>query len=297
MALLYGPAMRMKPVLEHRCELGEGPIWINGRLYWFDILAGRMMAWRPGDTDFESWDFGEPVSAAAELEGGGLMVASASALIRFDPATGTRDVLVPLVADDPRTRSNDGRADRQGGFWIGTMGRAAEPGLGRIWRYYCGELRCLREGLTIPNALCFSPDGKLAYFTDTVTSTIWRWRLDADGWPRGEPQHFLTVPRGGGHPDGAIVDREGCIWNARWGTGTVVRLAPDDGRELERFTLSAKQASCPAFGGDDQTTLYVTSAQEGMSEAEILAEPHAGALFEARIAVPGIAAVPVKLPA
>lgn len=286
----------MKPVLEHRSKLGEGPIWANGRLYWFDIAAGKLQAWRPGDATFDSWAFGEPVSAAALLEQGGLIIASASSLLRFDPATGARETLVPLEANDFRTRSNDGRADRQGGFWITTMGKAAEPGLGSIWRYFRGEFRCLRKGLAIPNGICFSPDGTLAYFADTAASTLWRWPLAADGWPQGHPQPFLRVTADEGSPDGAVVDSEGCIWNARWGSGKIVRLAPDDGRTMETFTLSTTRPSCPAFGGNDLATLYVTTAQEGMSKVELSAEPDAGALFEAPLRVPGLPDVPVGLP-
>ncbi|MEZ5687847.1 MAG: SMP-30/gluconolactonase/LRE family protein [Caenibius sp.] len=286
----------MKPVLQHRCTLGEGPLWANGRLYWFDILTGKLLAWRPGDAKVESWVFAESVSAAALLEQGGLIVASASSLLRFDPTTGSRKVLLPLESDDSRTRSNDGRADRHGGFWVSTMGKGAEPGLGSIWRYFRGELRCLRKGLTIPNAICFSPDGALAYFADTAAYTLWCWQLGDDGWPQGEPQVFLKVAEDEGGPDGAVVDREGCIWNARWGSGKVVRLAPGDGRTVETFTLSAMRSSCPAFGGDDLATLYVTTAQEGMSEAELLAEPDAGALFEAPLRVAGLPDALVRLP-
>lgn len=288
--------MMIKPVLKHRFTLGEGPLWACGRLYWFDIAAGKLFAWRPGDAETESWAFGEPVSAAASLENGGLIIASASALLRFDPGTGAAERLVPLEADDSRTRSNDGRADRQGGFWITTMSKAGESGLGTIWRYHRGELRRLLTGLAIPNAVSFSPDGALAYFADTAALTLWRWPLDAEGWPQGDPRPFLKMTEEDGGPDGAVVDREGCIWNARWGAGKVVRLAPGDGRTLETITLPATRPSCPAFGGEDLATLYVTTAQEGMSKEELSAEPDAGAIFAAPLRVPGQPDVPVRLP-
>lgn len=287
--------MIMEPVLQHRCTLGEGPLWANGNLYWFDISAGEMLGWRPGDALVKSWVFGEPVSAAARLEDGGLIVASASSLLRFDPVIGKREIIAPLEADDLRTRSNDGRADRIGGFWISTMGRSAEPGRGSIWRFFRGELRCLLRGLTIPNAICFSPDGTLAYFADTALFMLWCWPLDADGWPQGDPRPFIKVAEGEGSPDGAVVDRDGCIWNARWGAAKVVRLAPDSGRILETLTVTATQPSCPAFGGQDLATIYVTTAREGMSAAELASEPDAGALFEAQVRVPGLPDVSVKM--
>lgn len=287
--------MIIKPVLNRHYELGEGALWADERLYWFDIAAGCLYAWRPGEDEVCCWEFDQPVSSAAALEGGGLIVASDSALLRFDPETGASCHLVPLEADNRLTRSNDGRADRHGGFWISTMGKAGEAGMGGIWRYFQGQLRRLRTGLTIPNAICFSPDGGCAYFADTAVDTIWRWRLDAEGWPLGEPDEFVACSKIGGGPDGAVVDSAGYIWNARWGAGQLVRLAPCDGRIVETVRLSASQPSCPVFGGSDLGTIYVTSAREGMSREQLRTEPDAGAIFGFSAEVAGLPDVPVKL--
>lgn len=287
--------MITNPVLPDRYNLGEGALWADGRLYWFDILTGRLLAWHPGAAGVREWAFGEPVSAAATVDKGGLMIASASALLHFDPTSGAARPIVALDCDDSRTRSNDGRADRQGGFWISTMGRSGEMGLGAIWRFYRGEVRRLISGLAIPNAICFSPDGKIAYFADSSSRAFFRWPLTDDGWPVGEPQTLARAAECGGSPDGAVVDSEGCIWNARWGAGLLVRLAPDDGRTIEELRLTASQPTCPAFGGPDLTTLYVTSAYDGLGDDERRAEPDAGAIFGVSIRVAGLREPSVEL--
>ncbi len=266
------------------CELGEGPLWAEGRLFWFDILDNRLHA-RDLAGRTEAWAFNERVSAAAKLREGGLLIASETGLWRFDPASGARDRLADLEADTPATRSNDGRADRQGGFWIGTMGKKAEPGAGAIHRFYRGAVRTVRTGITIPNSICFSPDGRYGYFSDTIEGRINRWELNEHGWPVSEPEPFYDFGGEGG-PDGAVVDSAGALWCANWGAGRVLRILPDGTPDVS-IPLPVRQPSCPAFG-PDLDRLYVTSAWEGLDEAARAEQPLAGAVFEAAIPVPGI---------
>lgn len=255
------------------CELGEGPLWhpIRKELFWFDILNRTL------HSRSKSWTFPEFVSAAGWISRDELMMACETGLLRFDLSTGARDMLVHVGT--PATRSNDGRADRQGGFWFGTMGKRAEPGLGAIWRWHRGDLRRLFAGLTIPNAICFTPDGQAAHFTDTVTGQVMKVALDAEGWPSGAPEVWLDLKPEGLNPDGAVIDAEGIFWNAQWGAGRVAAYAPD-GRLLRAIDVpGAPQTSCPAFGGPDYTTLHVTTAYEHMDAATRAKHPASGQVF------------------
>jgi len=246
-----------------RCALGEGPLWHpeRGQLFWFDILGKRLLS--RDETGPRYWQFDEHVSAAGWIDRDTLLVASETALFRFDIETGAREPVAPLEADNPVTRSNDGRADPFGGFWISTMGKAAEPRAGAIYRFYKGRLTRLFADITIPNAICFAPDGKAAFFADTVDKRILRQNLDAAGWPKGAPELFVDLAAEGLNPDGAVVDADGCLWNAQWGAARIARYAPD-GRFLSAVRLPARQASCPAFGGPALTTLFATSAATGI---------------------------------
>lgn len=268
------------------CTLGEGPLWHPGRatLFWFDILGRRLLA-RAGD-ETRTWDFPDLVSAAGWIDEDTLLVASERALLRFEIATGRHEPLAPLEAETPATRSNDGRADPWGGFWIGTMGKRAEPGAGAIHRYFRGEVRTLFPGLTIPNAIAFSPDGSIATFADTRARRIHAVRLGRDGWPEGEPEPFLDLTEEGLNPDGAVFDAAGRFWNAQWGAG---RVAAYDrtGRFLDAVPFPARQTSCPAFGGEALATLFCTSAREGLDAAALAADPEAGRTFAAEGHGPG----------
>lgn len=271
------------------CELGEGPLWHPEReqLFWFDILNNRLLTREQGET--RHWAFDERVSAAGWISRDSLLVASETALFRFDLATGARRNVCALEADNPATRSNDGRADPLGGFWIGTMGKKAEAGAGAIYRYYKGELRRLVPGLSIPNAISFAPDGKSACFSDTAIGKVWRVALDAEGWPAAEPELFLDLAPEGLNPDGATFDAEGNLWLAEWGASRVAVHAPD-GSFLRAVTFDAPQTSCPAFGGPDLSTLFCTSAREGMSARALAAHPLSGSTFTAPAGARGLPA-------
>lgn len=246
------------------CRLGEGPLWLPDwqMLVWFDILNKRMLARREGTT--RTWQLDRHFSAAGRVNADTLILASEDALWRFNLVTETRTQICPLEADNPVTRSNDGRADPWGGYWIGTMGLNAEPGAGAIYRYFGGELRQLVPDITISNAICFAPDRSCAYYTDTPTRQIMRLPLDADtGWPDGEAAVFADLRPAKLNPDGAVTQASGALWVACWGAGCVICLGPD-GQEVKRLTLPATQPTCPAFGGPDLTDLLITSAHDGL---------------------------------
>lgn len=264
---------------DRRCDLGEGPLWHPAReqLFWFDINRGQMLS-RADDRPL-SWSFGRPVSAAGWIDEQHLLVASDTALLRFSISTGTSEPVAPLEADDPRTRSNDGRADPWGGFWIGTMGRQAEAGLGSIWRYYRGEVRRLFPGLTITNAISFTPDRRHACFADTKRGVIWRVALsEVDGWPKDEPEVFIDLSAAGLNPDGAVIDAEGTLWVALWGDSSVSGF-DDNGNLRMRLQIPSPHVSCPAFGGPGLGTLFATTACEGLDKAAMKANPQAGMTF------------------
>ncbi len=260
------------------CTLGEGPLWHPEReqLFWFDI-PGQTLHGRKGDTH-ESWNFDEMVSAAGWVDHDTLLIASESCLSAFSLVDGTSSFLAGLESDRPETRSNDGRADPFGGFWIGTMAKDETPGAGAIYRYYQGELRRLYGNISIPNAICFPPDGRHACYADTLKQRVLRVALDDEGWPDGKPELMLDLREAGLNPDGAVFDAEGTLWLAQWGAARVAAYAPD-GRLLRTIAFDAPNTSCPAFGGPDLATLFCTTARQGLDAAILATHPLSGQTF------------------
>ena len=267
---------------ETRCDLGEGPLWhpARGQFLWFDINKFQLLIREKKDTRVVQ--FGEHVSAAGWVDDASILIASETRLFLFDLDRERSEDVEGLEPGNKATRSNDGRADPWGGFWIGTMGKGHETGAGAIYRYYKGELRKLYPGISIPNAMCFAPNRKWAYFTDTTTKRIMRQALEPDrGWPAGDPEVFIDTSAEGLHPDGAVVDADGRLWCAMFGAGTVVAYSAD-GEEEQRIAFGAPQTTCPAFGGSDLSTLFCTSAardmakDDGIAHGAVFARPEAG---------------------
>jgi sugar lactone lactonase len=265
---------------DERCHLGEGPTYdaATDTAWWFDIPKGRLFEAHLGNGQVRIHQLGRMASALARIDAERQLIAAEDGLyIRF-VTDGSMVPYCPLEADNPVTRSNDARVHPCGTFWIGTMGRKAEAAAGAIYALYRGEISLLFAAVTIPNAICFSPDGALGYFADTATNVLHRVPLDPlTGLPLGAPEVLLRHSGVGGL-DGAVVDANGLIWNARWGGGCVDVYSPQ-GERLRCLQVPARQASCPAFVGPDLSRLLVTSAWQGMDEAARAADPEHGRTF------------------
>ncbi|WP_422048784.1 SMP-30/gluconolactonase/LRE family protein [Shimia sp.] len=280
----------MSVVFDNRvCELGEGPLWhpVREQFYWFDIKGKRLLTQKEGVQ--QEWVFDEFFSAAGWVDEETLLVASETALWRMDLECGLREHVVDLEADNPVTRSNDGRADPWGGFWIGTMGKSAEAKAGAIYRFYKGELRQVVGDITISNAICFDQTRACAYYTDTPTGQVMRQSVDPEtGWPEGAAEVYLDLKPEGLNPDGAVVDAEGNVWIAQWGASRVAVYDPA-GSFVKAVEVGGVQASCPAFGGPELRDLYVTTAAEDLAADVLAAEPQNGMTFVQENAGQGVA--------
>jgi len=284
-------------LIDCKNDLGEGPFWhpMRQELMWFDINAGDLYRANADGTIVKKTNFGEPVAAAALIDKDTILVASASAIIRFSLDTGVRKSILPLEADNPITRSNDSRVSPHGGWWMGTMGTSGQHGAGAVYHFRDGKLTRILDHVSIPNATCFSPDGKVAYFADSPTRQIRRAPLDAEsGLPNGPWEVFVDTTGSGGVPDGAVVDCAGYVWNAQYGAGRVVRYAPDG--TIDRIVaVPARDVTCPAFGGPELKTLFITTARQEMSAEAIAAQPEAGGIFAIDVDVAGQAETPIRL--
>ena len=260
------------------CTLGEGPLWHPERqqFFWCDILENRLLSRRDGQP--LGWQFDENVSAAGWTGHDTLLIASETRLFNFNLETHADETVCLLEADNPNTRSNDGRADPQGGFWIGTMPKRGHQDPGAIYRYYRGELRRLYAPVLVPNAMCFTPDGTLAYYTDTRDARIMAQPLDTHGWPKGDAHVFADLRNDKLLPDGSVIDTEGNMWNAQYAAGRVAVYGPG-GALKDTLPIPAKYTTCPAFGGRDLTTLYVTTARQDATPKLLEQHPENGMTF------------------
>jgi len=257
------------------CELGEGPFYCDKRdtLFWFDIVGKRRHAHDFATGQQSVLELPEMTSAMGLTPDGKDVHLTETGLYVQDGGGWTQ--VAAIEADNPDTRSNDARIHPSGAFWIGTMGKGNPDVLGKIYRYFEGTLEPMFDDIKVPNSICFSPDGAIAYYADSASGTVMRVNCDpATGAPTGEPQVHIAKSDRQGVFDGSVCDDEGNLWNARWGNGSLDCYAPD-GSLVDSIAVPVTQSSCPAFVGGNR--IAVTSAYAGMDTARRAADPDAGA--------------------
>jgi sugar lactone lactonase YvrE len=273
----------MRLVVPSRDVLGEGPCWVpaEGRLYWFDI-QGRCLNWHHPDSGASGViDLPMRSSAAASRTRGGLIMATEAGLATFEPRSERVDVIEPIVLP-PGFRTNDGKIDPQGRFWWSIMDDDGGRRPGAIFLTTPDCTTRVLEGIHIANTVCITADGATLYLADSKQQTIFAYDLP------GLTRRVFASTDGDTAPDGSALDVEGFLWNAQWGGARLVRYAPDGAIDRIVRTPVRQPTSC-AFGGPELTTLYVTSAREGLSTEQLAGEPDAGGLFAFE---PGVAGLP-----
>jgi sugar lactone lactonase YvrE len=273
--------------VDARATLGEGPRWDTDRglLWWVDILAGAVHAYRPSVGGRRTLEIGGLVGAVALRASGGLVAALADRVVSLDPGTGAIDELVAF-APDPALRSNDAACDPAGRLWVDRTAIDETPGAASLIRIDVDRRReVMLDGLTMANGMDWSPDGRTMYFTDSTWGEVRAYPFDPTSGRMGEASIRMRLPDDG-LPDGLTVDTDGCLWVAQWGAGRVVRLAPD-GEVLGQVRLPVANVSSCTFGGADLGDLYITTAREGLALPELERQPEAGGLWRCRPGVRG----------
>ena len=270
--------------------LGESPIWHEreGALYWVDVRRPAIRRLDPASGNVVTWNMPGLIGSIAFTEDGRLLAALADQIALFEPATGKLEAVASLPARIPDHRFNDGRCDRQGRFWVGTMHNITRAPEGVLYRLdpERGELLTAKTGICIPNSLAWSPDGRTMYFADSLRYAIFAYDFDTASGQMSNERTFVET-RAPGFPDGSTVDADGYLWNAEFNAWRVVRYAPD-GRVDRVIELPAERPTSCAFGGPNFDVLYVTTASQWMSESEMAAQPMAGALLAIETDVRGL---------
>lgn len=277
--------------LKVKNTLGEGIIWdaASACVWWTDIDGSKLYRYQSEDKQLDHWTTPERLGSFALVSDSEFLICGfASGFAYFNPHSGELQWLEKIEQNNPDTRLNDGRADRQGRFWAGSMVESGDRGAGAL---YCFDqqlqVASKVSGLTISNGLCWSPDSTVMYHTDTPSRRIHAYDFDAATGAIAN-QRCLVRTEKGCFPDGSSVDAEGYIWNAQWGASQVVRYSPEGEVDFV-LPLPVSQPTCVAFGGPRLDRLFVTSATQGFDEQTLSAEPEAGNVLVFQTNISGIA--------
>jgi sugar lactone lactonase YvrE len=269
--------------------LGEGVLWdVTGqRAWWTDIQERVLHRYHPLTRRLERFGLPERLGSFGLVEDREEIIAAfESGFALYHPESRQLQWLERPGHDAANVRFNDGRIDRQGRFWAGSMVEGRGTAVGKLYCLTGGAASVWLTGIAISNSICFSPDGRQMYFADTPHRMILRYDLDPASGAISNRQVFARTPPGA-FPDGSHIDAHGHLWNAQWGVGRVVRYAPD-GTISGTIDVPASHVSCVAFGGADLDLLFVTSARQELSAQRLAAEPHAGDLFVYQLNIKGL---------
>jgi len=276
---------RPEVVLDLGMELGEGVFWdaARGSLVWVDILGGEVHELRDGR--HRRYAAGSHVGAAAPRAAGGWVLAVRDGFAALDPESAAVVELQRVAV--PGTRMNDGNVDAAGRFFAGTMLYTEAAGGGRLYRLDADHsVTVVLDPVGVSNGIDWSPDGRTVYYVDSLSRRVAAFDFDPDSGAWSHRRVLATIE--GGFPDGLTVDTEGGIWVAIWDGASVRRYTPD-GRLDRSLQVPAPRVTACGFGGDDLSTLYITTARTGLSPEQLAAHPRSGSLLATR---PGFAGRP-----
>ena len=280
----------VRKVVSSRNKLGEVPVWDveEQALYWVDIEGKLLQRYHEPTGDVRVWHFPERIGSFALRKSGGIVCAFESGFGFFDLDTEKIDWIAKPEANIARNRFNDGKCDRNGRFWAGTMDDKLTDRTGSLYRLDPDmSVHRLEQGVGIANALSWSPDDTKFYFADTLDREIHVYDYDRDAGSIRNKRLFASTRNDPGVPDGSTVDSEGFVWNAQWDGWRLVRYAPD-GRVDRILPLPVQKPTSCMFGGRDLRTLFITTAIWDHSPTAIERQPWAGSLLAVDVDVAGL---------
>lgn len=289
--------MDIQCVVEAKALLGEGTCWDAKAqcLWWLDIWGRTIHRYAPITGQSQTFRSPQMPGCLAVRAQGGLVLGMADGFHFFDPSKESFRPIVDVEGDIPQTRMNDGKTDRQGRFWSGSMfeaeGQPARP-IASLFRLN-ENLECNKaaEGFTCSNGLAWSPDSRTLYFSDSATPYVWAWDFDPSSAEMDRKRVFIDLSSQQAICDGATVDAEGCYWLTQPFKGKVQRYDPS-GQLMRTIDFPVDVPTCCEFGGPSLDTLYVTTATLRRAPSQLRSQPWAGGLLAMDVGAKGLAAAP-----
>lgn len=283
-------------VLRASAQIGEGPVWdaLSARLYWVDIVGQELHAFNPADGRDTTYACPDIVTSVTPRARGGLLLTLRRSFVSFDPATGRFDTLAEVEGDRPGNRFNDGKTDRRGRHWAGTMGDVEwDQPLGTLYRFGADlQPVPMASGIRCSNGIAWSPDDRTMYFCESFAHVIHAYDFDAVSGDVANRRTFAAMDAGtGSFPDGITVDADGFVWCGQPVFGRLARYDPA-GRLERIIELPVSRGTSVMFGGPDLSTLYVTTMRTTLDERQLAEEPLAGSLLAIDPGVKGMPETP-----
>lgn len=281
-------------VLRAQAHIGEGPVWDarSQRLYWVDIVGQQLHVCNPADGSNRTYTCPDIVTSVSPRASGGVLLTLRRSFVFFDETTGRFDTIAEVEADKPGNRFNDGKTDRRGRHWAGTMGDVDwNHPIGSLYRFGADRKPIrMAENICCSNGIAWSPDDRTMYFCESFAYKIHAYDFDAGSGTIENRRTFAAV-NPASFPDGITIDADGFLWCAQPVFGRIVRYDPAG--KIERIIeLPVSRGTSLMFGGPDLSTLYITTMRTTLDEQQLAQEPLAGSLLAITPGVRGLAETP-----
>lgn len=270
--------------------LGEGPLWdvATARLYALDCMGKKLHCHERAGAPSESWSLPRTPGSFALRQNGGMLMAYRRGLALIEPGTDKLDDVPTPDIDFTKEIFNDGKCDRKGRFWTGTMDFNIKESVGGLYRVDPDlSVHRMDTGITLSNGIGWSPDNRTMYYCDSRPGRIYAYDYDLAAGAIENRRLFVDFNGRKGRPDGCTVDAEGGLWVAEISAAQIVRFDPA-GKEVSTLAVPVSRPTSVMFGGKDLRTLFITSMQHGLSPEELAREPQAGGVFAADVGVAGL---------
>jgi sugar lactone lactonase YvrE len=273
--------MKLEIISNHKCQLGEGPVWDaqSHSIYWIDILKGELHQYDFKKNKHCIFSINEMIGCFALCKNGQLIIVTQSGFCFLEKETGQIKKVNDPESNLPNNRFNDGKCDPIGRFWAGTMSINEEPNMGSLYVFDNKTVEKKIENVTISNGIAWGLDHKKMYYIDTPTFEVVAYDYEKETGNISNKQIALKIKEEDGYPDGMTIDTEGMLWIAHWGGWQVTRWNPQTGEKIMSIKLPVSKVTSCTFGGENLSDLFITSASVGLSAEDLVQQPLAGALF------------------
>ena len=277
--------------------LGEGAIWSTERKLFFyvDIEGQKVGLVDPVSGMTKQRQLQEKVGTVVPAEDGRLILGLENSISIFDFDSEELQELIKLEPEIQTNRSNDGKCDAAGRFWIGTMNKEAKGAVGNLYCFDGKELKKMIPKRKVSNGICWSADNTKMYYVDSFDYNIKAYDFDLETGAISNERIIVEMKEPGFTPDGMTIDEQGMLWVAMWGEGTVNRYNPLTGELVGKVEINAPHVSSCAFGGASMTQLLITTASAGLNEEQLKQFPESGTLFLVDVGIKGTQMHPFKI--
>jgi sugar lactone lactonase YvrE len=261
--------VREREVLLGGLGFGEGPRWHDGRLWFSDMGAARVMAVDLDGRAEVVLEVPTRPSGLGWLPDGRLLVVSMRdrQVLRREP---DGEVVVHAdLADLASFDCNDMVVDGLGRAYVGNAGfdLSARPLEVRPAEVVLvtpdGEARVVDDEVVFPNGSVVTPDGSTLVVAETFGQCLTAFTIGEDG-ALTDRRSFASLR--GTSPDGICLDAEGAVWVADANGSACLRVR-EGGEVVDRIDTGRGCFAC-MLGGPDRRTLFLMTA-EGFEGAAI----------------------------